>query len=118
MTLPEQLQLAGIAAIIVGWGGKGIWRFIRRDVADTDMQAQAKVLWSRVDTMRSEVEDLKQITAVLESRIEGLPDFERWDQKLNILRTRLEDKLDTVSGQLTETLVQLAKISHAAGERK
>lgn len=118
MTLSEEIQAAGIVALVLGWLGKFIWELFHRDrlnidKADEDMQAQAKVLWSRVDAMRTEVEALKRLTAVLEDRIEGLPDFERWDAKLENLRTLLESKLDKVSGQLTETLVQIAKINQA-----
>jgi len=120
MTLPEELQAAAITAVALGWLGKLVWSILHRDrvaidKADSDMEAQAKVLWTRVDTMRTEVEALKRLTAVLEDRIEGLPDFERWDAKLENLRTLLEAKLDKVSGQLTETLVQIAKINRPAG---
>ena len=120
MTLPEELQAAALTAVALGWLGKFIWEIIHRDRAaidraDSDMQAQAKVLWSRVDTMRIEVEDLKCIIAVLKDRIEGLPDFERWDAKLQALRAELGSKLDKVSDQITETLVQIARIERPAG---
>jgi predicted nuclease with TOPRIM domain len=116
MTNPEILQSIAIGTVFCGWAGKFVYGLLHRDraaldKADSAMEAQAKTIWTKVDKMKEEVEELRRLTAVLEDRIEALPDFERWDAKLENIRARLEDKLDKVSDQINETLVVFAKKS-------
>lgn len=111
----NQLQAAALLLIILGWFGKVVWELLHRDRTAIDKEAseqhrQALALWGKVDEMRQEVEDLRRDLAVMQDRVQALPDFERWDAKLENLRTRLEDKLDKVSGQLGQALVQIAAI--------
>jgi hypothetical protein len=95
--------------VIIGWVGSVIRSLLHRDRASIDKdgestKAELKVLWGRIDTLRSEVDVCKMDVAVLKSQVASLPDATVLSERLDTFETKLEKRFERLEERFLEAL--------------
>jgi hypothetical protein len=117
MGTKEWLELVGFALVVLGWAVSIIRSLLHRDrdsidKAGTELSRQVEALWKSHDEIETKYSDMRKDIAVIDDRLKNIPAADRWDAKLDAVRSGLDLKMDRVLRELNKAQIQLAIISH------